>query len=619
MSKVDEELTRRFHRAERPVRDDGLFEGLARRRRRRRTLQRLQAGALAIVVVVGTVGGFVALREAFREDEEKDVGTAPLPANGQIVFSRALPDGSEHLFAVRPGEPGERLITSGSAVYTDPSVAPDGRAIAVVHSIPSFGDTNAEGVIATFTMDGGPPTWITDPLPRVGDPSWSPDGSRIAFAGATTAGGLPGIYVMDADGSDLHLVVELDGFNLSAPDWSPDGTMLVFVGLATATSEAEVPRPDLYTVRIDGSNIRNLTETPRVSEWSPSWSPDGDVIAFHWNEGNVVNKVQLIDLGGHLVGTVFDDSDVGEIGEVEFSPDGRFIAFTSELALTDSDNEGDLDVWTTRVDGTDLTNLTTEGASGISWQPIPAGSAPSVEPEPSASAPPEPEGVQVGLHFTLCESTRLSGIDFLGNGTSGYAWVGIPAREDGTCPRFPAAGAYVVAADADGDRVAETFTQLPWKCYVDCVPYDAADLDGNGTEELIVAGYFSIMDYYVMRYLGPPDEPSPVIVPILVAEPGHEPVGLRPGEPLRIDAGGDEGYGSQIECEGYPGAPVIVWSSSSGVVDSHRPKEIHIVRIQLQSDGLFHVVGASDYSVPADQPSGIDYTPAPACGVDWSF
>src|SRR5688500_12083204 len=126
MSKVDDELTRRLHRAERPVDGDGLFEELSRRRSHRERVRRVQAGLLAFAVLAATAGGFLFLRDAF-DPEKRDVGderTASV-ANGEIVFSRPLSDGSQHLFAVQPGVFGERLITSGSAIYGDPSVAPD--------------------------------------------------------------------------------------------------------------------------------------------------------------------------------------------------------------------------------------------------------------------------------------------------------------------------------------------------------------------------------------------------------------------------------------------------------------------------------------------------------------
>jgi dipeptidyl aminopeptidase/acylaminoacyl peptidase len=590
--------------------------------RARRASRRKVAGVLlTLAVLAATAGGFFFLRHVFDPDKRNVADEqTPAVANGEIVFSRGLPDGSEHLFAVQPGVVGERLITSGSAIYADPSVAPDGRAIAVVHSIPSFADMNAEGVLATLTMDGGEPTWITDPLPRVRDPSWSPQGDRIAFAASTSDGRLPGIYVVGADGSGMRLVAELDGFTLSAPDWSPDGRELVFVGLAAATSEAEPVSPDLYTVGIDGSGLTALTETPAVSEWSPSWSPEGDVIAYHRNEGNTSNSIELIDSTGRPAGTVFDDADAGEIGEVDWSPDGRIIAFTSSLALTDTDDEGDLDVWTVRVDGSQLTNLTTEGASGISWQPVPAGSEPEPSPtsEPAESASPEPEGRDIGLGFNVCHAERLGGIDLIGDGTEGLAWIGVPQKEDGSCPEFTKPGKFMVAVDFTGDRLADSWVDLPWLCYNGCALADATDLDANGSEELIVRGYFSILDYWVLA-VRPNDAGEMVVEPILAASPGHEPAQITAGEPLRIDAGGDAGYSSVIWCDNYPDDPVIVWAWVYGPVESEQPNEVHITRLQLQPDGLIHIVGTNDYTIPASEYWGYGDRTEPACGVDWAY
>ena len=236
-------------------------------------------------------------------------------------------------------------------------------------------------------------------------------------------------------------------------------------------------------------------------------------------------------------------------------------------------------------------------------------------PEPS-SVPGVAEGTDIGLGFHLCQAERLGGIDFLGDGTRGTAWIGVPTDADGTCPRHARPGRYVVAEDHTGDGVADSWLDLPWRCDVDCVPFDATDLDGNGTDELVVASYFSIMDYYVMG-LKPEANGNLRIAPLLVAEPGHAPADLIAGEPLRIDAGGDAGYGSSIWCDNYPSDPVIVWAWVLGVVDGNQPSEVHITRLKLQSDGLVHVVGSNDYTISATENWGYGNRTEPACGVDF--
>ena len=77
MSKVDDELTRRLHRAERPVDVDAVFEGLERRRSHRERVRRVQTAVLAVTVLAVTVGGFAALSRAFREQPEGPASPPP--------------------------------------------------------------------------------------------------------------------------------------------------------------------------------------------------------------------------------------------------------------------------------------------------------------------------------------------------------------------------------------------------------------------------------------------------------------------------------------------------------------------------------------------------------------
>ncbi len=157
--------------------------------------------------------------------------------------------------------------------------------------------------------------------------------------------------------------------------------------------------------------------------------------------------------------------------------------------------------------------------------------------------------------FNLCDAERLGGIDFFGDGTRGTAWIGVPTDEDGTCPRHARPGRYVVAEDHTGDGVADSWLDLPWRCDIDCVPFDATDLDANGTEELVVASYFSIMDYYVMG-LKPDAEVALGSHPCSSRSPGTHPVSLIAGEAAPDRRRRRRGLlAARSECDGYPERP----------------------------------------------------------------
>jgi hypothetical protein len=186
---------------------------------------------------------------------------------------------------------------------------------------------------------------------------------------------------------------------------------------------------------------------------------------------------------------------------------------------------------------------------------------------------------------------------------------------EGRCPRNPE---YLVAVDVTGDGVPDASTGIPLvNCpYVGCFPLGATDLDADGDGELIVSTGFSEMDqgYFSIDVNGHDAR----ISPILVAAPGHPAAGIEPGAPLVTSAGGDEGYASWIMCEGYPEAPVLVYTRVLGIVESDKPEDWHEVKLQLQADGMFHVVDARDASLPPDQDPGWPRSTDPACGIDFN-
>jgi len=116
---------------------------------------------------------------------------------------------------------------------TYPSISPDGTRIVWRRVLPTGGNSESGRNSEVFVMNrnGSEPANLTRDPAFDGYPSWSPDGSKIAFASNRDGGG-PGnfhIYIMDADGSNVVRVLENDAMVEDArPRYSPDGTRLLF-------------------------------------------------------------------------------------------------------------------------------------------------------------------------------------------------------------------------------------------------------------------------------------------------------------------------------------------------------------------------------------------------------
>jgi Tol biopolymer transport system component len=119
--------------------------------------------------------------------------------------------------------------------------------------------------------DGRGRTQLTDTLVNEFDAALSPDGRRLIFVrdGANSRQ----LVIMELD-SRQETVLPTPGVSVHGhPDWSQDGTRIVF-------DNQRGPYGEIYVVGVDGSGMKNLTETLLRSEYSPVWSPDGTRIAY---------------------------------------------------------------------------------------------------------------------------------------------------------------------------------------------------------------------------------------------------------------------------------------------------------------------------------------------------
>ncbi|PKB79686.1 MAG: hypothetical protein BZY88_12060 [SAR202 cluster bacterium Io17-Chloro-G9] len=174
---------------------------------------------------------------------------------------------------------------------------------------------------------------------------------RIAFG--SNRDGKWQIYVMNADGSGQTNLTNDPAQDYVAPSWSADGNKIAF--------QARVNTPiHIYTMNADGSGRTQLTDNSANDIW-PSFSPDGTKIAFQSDRGgNVQIYTMNVDGSGQIRITNNSANDRRPL----WSPDGSKILFYS-------DRDGDYEVYVMNPDGSSQTMLTNNSAKdhGPSWSP----------------------------------------------------------------------------------------------------------------------------------------------------------------------------------------------------------------------------------------------------------
>jgi TolB protein len=270
-------------------------------------------------------------------------------AQTQIAYVSAR-GGNKEIWVMDYDGASQHQLTHLKSISLTPRWSPDATRIAFTCFAPYRGVTSAQICIYSTASD----RLIAFPRFRgtSGSPAWSPDGSQLAFM--SSQNGDPEIYIADTSGAHLHRITFAAGVSTS-PAWNPKtGKQMAFVSDRGGS-------PVLYIANSDGSDVSKLNLPDMGYVIDPSWSPNGQLLAFSWRRPSGNYDIYVMDIiSQQLVELTRDE---GRNERPSWAPDGRHIVF-------ESTRTGTRQIWSMLADGSQPHQLTFDGQNeSPSWSP----------------------------------------------------------------------------------------------------------------------------------------------------------------------------------------------------------------------------------------------------------
>ncbi len=266
-------------------------------------------------------------------------GGLPGIAESKVYFTSSR-SGTKEIWQMDYDGANQKQLTHLGTMALSAHVSPDSSRVAF------SGVTNVNWQILMYSVELGRQV----SFPTFGgmnlSPAWSSDGRSLAFS--SSRGSDPEIYTVDATGGNLRRLTNTKGPDVS-PTWNPKTNAQI------AWVSGRTGLPQIYTMASDGTNVVRMTDQGYAV--SPSWSPNGQLLAFAWIRhygpgAPGASDIYVMDTASKQWVQLTHDG--GRNDFPSWSPDGRHIVFQSNRT-------GRTQIWTMLADGSQARQLTTAG------------------------------------------------------------------------------------------------------------------------------------------------------------------------------------------------------------------------------------------------------------------
>jgi TolB protein len=242
------------------------------------------------------------------------ISNQPGAAASRIAFIRPTGSGYELVAMDYDGANAQRIVGSPTMIYS-PAWSPDGKKIAY-----AVRNANARVELHERDLATGRARVISSRPEISYTPAYSPDGSRLAFA-VSVGGIVTEINDYDLQQGCCMRRLSRGPRNDLNPTYSPDGRRIAFLS-------DRIGSPHIFVMGAEGGEATMLTpyNTERVKFTAPSWSPNGNEVAF---SGQSRGGFQIMIADVRRPGVAKQVTSTGDNEDPSWGPDGRHIVFST--------------------------------------------------------------------------------------------------------------------------------------------------------------------------------------------------------------------------------------------------------------------------------------------------